>query len=93
MNVQYPLYAIDVDLGIYLIVMLVLSYALAHYEDKPVIQKREISLRRVLAGEKILANKKKEDKIPFIKTLSDFVHNTPELVKYLLEYLNVVLLL
>jgi hypothetical protein len=73
--------------------MIFLSYALKHYVDKPVLQKREISLRRVLAWEKILANKKDENKIPLIKTLSDFVHFTPDLVKYLLEYLNVVLLI
>ena len=91
-NIEFPLYAIDVDLAVYLIVMLVLCYALSKYEDRPVIQKREISLRRVLAWEKILANKKEENKIPFIKVFSDFVHNTPELVKYLLEYLNVALL-
>ena len=91
-NIEFPLYAIDVDLAVYLIVMIFLCYALANYVDKPVIQKREISLRRVLAWEKILANKKDENKIPFIKVFSDFVHNTPELVKYLLEYLNVALL-
>ena len=47
----------------------------------------------MLAWEKILANRKEENKIPFIKTFSEFVHDTPELVKYLLEYLNVVLLI
>ena len=93
MNIHYPLYAIDIDLAVYLFVMVVLCYALAQYDDKPVIQKREISLRRVLAWEKILANRKEENKIPFIKTFSEFVHDTPELVKYLLEYLNVVLLI
>ena len=92
-NVKFPLYALDIDLLVYLFVMIFLSYALKHYVDKPVLQKREISLRRVLAWEKILANKKDENKIPLIKTLSDFVHFTPDLVKYLLEYLNVVLLI
>ena len=92
-HVKYPLYALDIDLVVYLFVMLFLSYALSHYVDKPVIQKREISLRRVLAWEKILANRKEENKIPFIKTLSDFVHFTPDLVKYLLEFLNVALLI
>jgi hypothetical protein len=72
--------------------MVLLAYALSHYVDKPAIQKREISLRRILAWEKILSHKKDEDKIPFMRTVSEFVRNTPELVKYLLEYLNVVLL-
>ena len=92
LNIEYPLYALDVDFFVYLMVIALLSYALSCYSDRPILQKREISLRRVLAWEKILANRKKEEKVPFIKTLSDFVHDTPELVKYLLEYLNVVLL-
>jgi hypothetical protein len=29
--------------------MVLLAYALSHYVDKPAIQKREISLRRILA--------------------------------------------
>jgi hypothetical protein len=48
-NIEFPLYALDVDLAVYLFVMVFLCYALANYVDKPVIQKREISLRRVLA--------------------------------------------
>jgi hypothetical protein len=48
-NVKFPLYALDIDLLVYLLVMIFLSYALKHYVDKPVLQKREISLRRVLA--------------------------------------------
>jgi hypothetical protein len=47
--VKFPLYALDIDLLVYLFVMIFLSYALKHYVDKPVLQKREISLRRVLA--------------------------------------------
>ena len=92
-NMQFPLYAFGVDLFIYLVVIAFLCYALSRYVDKPAIQKREISLRRILAWEKILAHRMEENKIPIMKTLSDFVHDTPELVKYLLEYLNVVLLL
>jgi hypothetical protein len=91
-NVKFHLYAFDIDLAVYLWVMVLLAYALSHYVDKPAIQKREISLRRILAWEKILSHKKDEDKIPFMRTVSEFVRNTPELVKYLLEYLNVVLL-
>lgn len=91
-NVKFHLYAFDIDLAVYLWVMVLLAYALSHYVDKPAIQKREISLRRILAWEKILSHKKDENKIPFMRTVSEFVRNTPELVKYLLEYLNVVLL-
>lgn len=93
LNIPSALYALDVDLLIYMLVMWILSYALAHYSKKEIPIRREISLRRVLAGEKILEARKKEIKIPLIQTFAWFVHETPTIIKYLSEYVNVILLL
>jgi len=93
LSISSHLYALDIDLCVYLVVMVILSYALANYREREVPLRREISLRRVLAWEKILENRKKQNQTPLLQIFSEFVHNTPTLVKYLLEYINVILLI
>ena len=93
LSIPNQLYALDINLLVYLCVLGILSYALATYRPKEPELRREISLRRVLAWEKILESRKKANQTPALQKFSEFVHNTPLLIKYLLEYINVILLI
>lgn len=85
------LLTLNVNLLFYLGILSVLVYA---YQRKltPFIKKREISLRRVLAWERILAPEK-PDPLQFLKKFLEKIKVLPVFLQYLLEYLNVVLFL
>lgn len=87
-----PLYAMDLDSLFYLILLSTFSYIVCHLPRQKSWRRREVSLRRVLAGEKVLeANKKPE--ILFYDTVANFVKETPDYIKNLFEILGVSLLI
>lgn len=87
-----PLYALNMDLLFYLIIMLIFSIAsYSSSEKENTDPAKEVSLRRVLAGEKILKKEKKKKSL-FVLWFSLFKEMPLEL-KYLLEIVNVFLLI
>ena len=93
------LYKLIPNLYVFLIVIVVLLqilYSIIYYilNHKPptLEEQKEISVRRILAGERIL--KKENDwkfKIP--QNVYDFVENMPQIVKYCMEWINTFIIL
>ncbi|MDO4713818.1 MAG: hypothetical protein Q4B28_04135 [bacterium] len=82
---------LNLNMLLYLGVLAVLVYA-DQRKLLPFVKKREVSLRRVLAGERLLV-KEKSDPLQFLKVFLEKVKVLPVFLQYLLEYLNLALLL
>ena len=93
------LYRIIPNLYIFLIVLVVLlqvCYSAIYYilQHKPptLEEQKEISVRRILAGERIL--KKQNDwKFKISEDVYKFIFNIPQIVKYCLEWINTLIIL
>ena len=93
------LYKMIPNLYIFLIVLVVLLQALystIYYiiKHKPptMEEQKEISVRRILAWERIL--KRQNDwKIKISQLVYDFIDNMPQIVKYCLEWINTLIIL
>lgn len=88
---QTLLYALDFAMLVYGAALGILTYARLHTHLAPT-RTKEISLRRVLAGEKIL-QKTKVDPFNFLKNFFNSLKELPLFLHYLLEYVNVGLLI
>lgn len=93
------LYKIILNLYIFLIVLVVLLqivYSAIYYvlKHKPPTfeEQKEISVRRILAWERIL-KKQNEWKIKISQCVYDFLNNIPQVVKYCLEWINTFIIL
>ncbi len=86
--ISTPLYALNLDLLAYCIFLLLLNHAYQLPKEKETL-KKEISLRRVLAGERILKKEKKSDFLSFFH----FLQGLPKNIERLFEYSNVGLLI
>lgn len=87
-SITTPLYALNLDLLGYFFILLLINYA-HRFPAKEETARREVSLRRVLAGERML---KKEQKSDFSSRFI-FLQSLPTAIKMLLEYVNVGLLI
>lgn len=71
-----------------------LLYSYLHYviKNKPPTetQKKDISVRRILAWERVLKDVSTHDNL--IQNIYNFVINTPLLVKYILEWFNILII-
>ena len=81
---------------IVLVVLLQLWYSAIYYvlQHKPptLEEQKDISVRRILAWERIL--KKQEDwKFKITQKVYDFVNNMPQIVKYCMEWINTFIIL
>lgn len=79
-----------------LVVLLQIWYSAIYYilQHKPptLEEQKDISVRRILAWERIL--KKQEDwKIKITQKVYDFVDNMPQIVKYCMEWINTFIIL
>lgn len=98
-TIVLSLYKMIPNLYIFLIVLVVLLQALystIYYiiKHKPptMEEQKEISVRRILAWERIL--KRQNDwKIKISQLVYDFIDNMPQIVKYCLEWINTLIIL
>lgn len=98
-TVVLALHKLIPNLYVFLIVLVLLLqvwYSVIYYilEHKPptLQEQKDISVRRILAWERIL--KKQEDwKIKVSQKVFDFVSNMPQIVKYCLEWINTFVIL
>lgn len=93
MSIPISLYALNIDLLLYATFLGVLSYAFSLSLPEDSSPRSEVSLRRILAGERILDNKSDQKKTSAFLSLAKFLKLIPSEIKCLLEYLNVVLLI
>ncbi len=93
MSISIPLYALNIDLLLYALFLLILSTAFSRVAADRAFPKKEISLRRVLAGEKILPSKASQHQRSVFSLFAQLFQELPLTLRYLLEYLNVALLL
>ena len=98
-TVVLALYRLIPNLYVFLIILVIvlqLLYSCIYYilNHKPPTQheQKEISVRRILAGERIL---KKQDtwKFKVAQEVYDFTYNMPQIVKYCLEWINSFIIL
>lgn len=87
-----PLYALNIDLLLYACFLGALSYGFSMSLPEKVPSRREVSLRRILAGERILPNKADQKRQSVFLSFVSFLQEIPSQIKRLLEYLNVMLL-
>lgn len=92
LSFSVPLLALNLDLFFCGILLLMLSFAERFLPLPEPSLRRELSLRRILAGERILSPEKKEKKQIF-RSWFAFLHQMPIFARALLEYLNVALLI
>ncbi len=93
MSIAMPLYALNIDLLLYAGFLGALSYGLSLTLPAEVPLRREVSLRRILAGERILPTKADQKKQSVFFSFARFLQEIPAEIKHLLEYLNVLLLI
>ena len=82
---------LNIDLLVYAGALALITYAPQFASSTPMRQK-QLSLRRLLAGEKILTPTK-VDPLLKLKTFFLELSETPKYLAYGLEYLNVILLI
>lgn len=87
-SITTPLYALNLDLLGYFFILLLINYSY-RFHAKEKTARREVSLRRVLAGERILRKEQKSD----FSSRFIFLQSLPTTIKVLLEYVNVGLLI
>lgn len=92
LSLANPLLSLSLDLFFCGILLLMLSVAERFLPPAEPSLRREVSLRRVLAGERLLSPQKKEKKLIF-RSWFAFLYQMPPFTKVLLEYLNVGLLI
>lgn len=93
------LYKLIPNLYIFLIVLVVLLqvlysaiYYILTHKPPTIEEEKEISVRRILAWERIL--KKQNDwKFKISQSIYDFIDNMPQIVKYCLEWINTLIIL
>lgn len=88
-----PLYALNIDLLCYACFLCFLNYGFSLSLSENSSLRNEPSLRRILAGERILSKKADQKKQSVSLSFAKFLQEIPSEIKYLLEYLNVVLLI
>lgn len=98
-TVILALYKLIPNLYAFLIVLVVLLqlwysaiYYILNHKPPTIDEQKEISVRRILAGERIL--KKQNDwKFQISQKIYDFINNMPQIVKYCLEWINTFIIL
>lgn len=93
------LYRLIPNIYVFLIVLVVLLqflysaiYYILWHKPPTLSEQKEISIRRILAWERIL--KKQDDwKIKISQSIYDFVNEMPQIVKYCMEWINTFIIL